>query len=190
MILTFERSNFEKNPFGNSSLKSTINSSRSLVVCFSIDRSDVRYELLYFCFIESSNPKSADTGSNDVLFSELDDRYWKCLRLDQVNDGSKTRRFFEVGLRHVTIDNDLAVLADTGQEHLDFCRYRILSLIEDDDAVFESTTAHHLERDDLNILSLHSNIKGAISHPVFNGFDQRYDPRGDLLFKSPWEKPE
>src|SRR5688500_17840030 len=98
MILTFERSNFEKNPFGNSSLKSTINSSRSLVTCFSIDRSDVRYELLYFCFIESPDPHLTYSRPDDIVPRELDDRDWQQLGLNQVDRRSETRGLTKVSL--------------------------------------------------------------------------------------------
>ena len=121
--------------------------------------------------------------ANDIFLVELNDRD-AFDAVESLQRIAQTRLLGrrQVDLRHVSRHDHFSAQAQTGEEHLELQRGRVLRLIEDDHRLTQRPSAHERERRNLNRPFLH--VLGQLSrrNHVLQRIVQRLQVRVDLLF--------
>src|SRR3954452_18428310 len=140
--------------------------------------------------LEGPDPHLANPGPHDVVQSEFYHRDGQQHRFDEMQNRAQTRAFPQVALTDVAVDDDLAVLADPGEEHLHFSRGRILGLVQEDEGVLPGSAAHHFEGDEFDLSVFEGDFKGRRADALLDGLDDRCGPGREFLLETAREIPE
>ena len=96
----------------------------------------------------------------------------------------------QVDLRNVAGDDDLGAEADTGEEHFHLLAGGVLRLIENNEAIVQSSAAHIGKRCDLDIAALKIFLIGIGAEHIKQRVIQRAQVRVDLALKVAGQKAE
>src|SRR6185437_7916610 len=139
---------------------------------------------------ESVDPHRAKPRTHDVGAAELDHRHRQALLGDDVDDDAQAAIAVEVALADVAVDDHRAVLADAGEEGLDFGGCGVLRLVEQHEGVLPRAAAHHLERHQLDGAVLERDVVGRLADALLDRLRDGYGPGRELVLERTGEEAQ